>query len=252
MKKMDLRKEMKDGQLPVFLKLRELLAERIESGIIAVGGRLPSERELAQETGAARMTVRKAFGMLEAEGLIYRADRRGYFVSAPRLRYDPTHHVNTMRQIPAQGHVGENLYLGRTRVEAGDSLALLFSCQTGTPLILERSVALMNGRKILYEENFLMESALPGYHDLPYESPLTQTLERRHGIYAEMTGFRARATNLMATAAEHLNVSVNSPGLHITRIKSFEDKTIEVDREYWLSDALEIVVGTLPESPNAI
>ncbi len=40
--------------------------------------------------GITRMTIRQALFQLEAEGLIYRLNRRGWFVSPPRLRYDPT------------------------------------------------------------------------------------------------------------------------------------------------------------------
>ena len=40
--------------------------------------------------GITRMTIRQALFQLEAEGLIYHLNRRGWFVSPPRLGYDPT------------------------------------------------------------------------------------------------------------------------------------------------------------------
>ena len=243
--------EREAREVPLFLQIREILARRIGSGTIGIGGRLPSERELAAELGTARMTVREALRMLEGEGLIYRAERRGYFVSPARLRYDPTQHVNVMRLIPSQGHVAEGIYLGRQLTRATGSLALMFGCQEGAPLILERSVAVMNGRRIEYGEHFLLEEAIPGYLDFPYESPLTQTLERRHGIRTKMIGFRTRPTNLFGIPTEALEVRAGSPGLYITRIKQHGGRVIEVDREYWLSDALEIVVGQFPDPHEA-
>ncbi|TDC72374.1 FadR/GntR family transcriptional regulator [Streptomyces hainanensis] len=68
---------------------RGLLTERvarqlehdIRSGEIAVGAKLPSERELAEQFGASRNVVREALRRLEAQHLIEVAPGRGSFVS---------------------------------------------------------------------------------------------------------------------------------------------------------------------------
>lgn len=55
----------------------------ITSGNIAPGARLPSERQLVQELGAGRTTVRLVLAKLTAEGLIRAEHGRGYFVNGP-------------------------------------------------------------------------------------------------------------------------------------------------------------------------
>jgi len=62
----------------------------IEAGVLAPQSKLPPERAVGDAFGITRMTIRQALFQLEAEGLIYRQNRRGWFVSPPRLRYDPT------------------------------------------------------------------------------------------------------------------------------------------------------------------
>ena len=47
------------------------------------GALIPSENELAAEFGAARMTVRRALAVLEAEGLLRREAGRGTFATRP-------------------------------------------------------------------------------------------------------------------------------------------------------------------------
>jgi DNA-binding GntR family transcriptional regulator len=54
----------------------------IEAGELGPGGRLPSERNLAQDLAAGRTTVRLVLMKLAAEGTIRSEQGRGYFVIA--------------------------------------------------------------------------------------------------------------------------------------------------------------------------
>ncbi|MDB5529604.1 MAG: FadR family transcriptional regulator [Devosia sp.] len=62
----------------------EDLHRRIAEGALMSGARLPTERELAIQYGAARNTVRKTMVRLVAEGLIERHVGRGSFVTEPK------------------------------------------------------------------------------------------------------------------------------------------------------------------------
>jgi DNA-binding FadR family transcriptional regulator len=57
-------------------QLAALLRERITSGHLREGDRLPSEAALAEQAGVSRSTVREAFRTLEQAGLIERASPR--------------------------------------------------------------------------------------------------------------------------------------------------------------------------------
>ena len=93
-----------NGQTPIYMRLRDALAEQIKGELISPGQKLDSERRMAERLGVARMTVRQALLLLEGEGLIYREDRRGYFVSPKRLVSDPTNHKNIYRLFQDSGH----------------------------------------------------------------------------------------------------------------------------------------------------
>ncbi len=79
-----------DRRVPYYLRIRDHFASLIEAGTLAPQSKLPPERAVGDAFGITRMTIRQALFQLEAEGLIYRLIRRGWFVSPPRLRYDPT------------------------------------------------------------------------------------------------------------------------------------------------------------------
>ncbi|WP_273890684.1 GntR family transcriptional regulator, partial [Serratia marcescens] len=66
----------------------QTLSARITAGEFAVGGKLPSERALSEQFATTRITLQEALGQLEAQGVIYRQVRRGWFISPPRLIYN--------------------------------------------------------------------------------------------------------------------------------------------------------------------
>jgi DNA-binding GntR family transcriptional regulator len=70
------------GNEPAWAQIEAQLAERIESGGLQAGERLPPERELARSLGVSRMTVRQALDVLSRRGLVDRGVGRGTFVRA--------------------------------------------------------------------------------------------------------------------------------------------------------------------------
>jgi GntR family transcriptional regulator len=71
------------GETPIYQQLAEILRARIASGELAVGRPIPSEETLAQQYGVARLTARKAVGLLRGEGLVKHVTGRGTFVQPP-------------------------------------------------------------------------------------------------------------------------------------------------------------------------
>lgn len=61
---------MSDSTRPIYLKLRDLIADGIIDGRYPEGAMLPSVRAFAAEQGANPLTVAKAYQQFQAEGLI--------------------------------------------------------------------------------------------------------------------------------------------------------------------------------------
>jgi 2-aminoadipate transaminase len=70
------------SEVPLYRQLYEQFAERIRSGELGNGERLPATRELAGSLGLNRTTVSAAYEMLEAEGMIAGRVGKGSFVTA--------------------------------------------------------------------------------------------------------------------------------------------------------------------------
>jgi DNA-binding transcriptional regulator YhcF (GntR family) len=67
---------------PPYERLRVQLIQRMQSGELAAGTRLPTVRGLAEELGLAPNTVARAYRELEADHFIETRGRNGSFVRA--------------------------------------------------------------------------------------------------------------------------------------------------------------------------
>ena len=65
---------------PPYQQLASILRDRIAAGEFRPGDVLPSEKDLVQEHGLARETVRRAVKVLRDEGLVVTIPGRGAFV----------------------------------------------------------------------------------------------------------------------------------------------------------------------------
>ena len=66
---------------PLYLQLRDALAERIAHGEWRPGTAIPNESDLAREFGVSSGTMRKALDLMEGEHLLTRRQGRGTFVN---------------------------------------------------------------------------------------------------------------------------------------------------------------------------
>ena len=70
----------KASDTPAFKQIAEALRFAIHEGEIAPGEKVPSESQLMEHFGVARMTVRQALAELRGEGLTFSEHGRGVFV----------------------------------------------------------------------------------------------------------------------------------------------------------------------------
>lgn len=62
-------------------KVTDLIRQRIKTGTLTVGDKLPSVRQLQEITGYSMTTIHHAYALLEGDGVIEARPRSGFFVS---------------------------------------------------------------------------------------------------------------------------------------------------------------------------
>lgn len=228
---------------PQYLALRDQIANAIDLGKLEPGSRLPSERQLQTDTGTARGTIREALFQLEAEGLIYRRDRSGWYVSPPPVTYDPTRWTGFMTYVVEQHRVPATETLSKEVVAAPSAMADIFRIVPGTPLFAITRRRSIDGRAVLIERIMVDPDLAPGLLDHSLDGSLTQILTSHYGLQVARNRVDMRPCALTTFAADALGVKPGTPGLLVVRTSLAADgRVVEYDHEYWRHDAIRVHV----------
>jgi GntR family transcriptional regulator len=196
-----------------------VLRDRILSGAIALGTKLPTEHELAAVHGVSRVTVRRALGELARERLIERRRSAG-----TRVIYRP---VLAPMIADISGMLASLADMGRrtavkllsfdyVRAEGGAAQAL----GVASDQMLQRSVRVrsVDGEPFSYLTTFVPESISLTYTRQDLASrPLLDLLERA-GVKLEHARQRISAALATPDVAKALDVRTGTPLIELTRV----------------------------------
>lgn len=227
-----------------YLALRDHIARQIEIGALPAGGKLPSERQLQMGVGAARGTIREALFQLEAEGMIYRRDRAGWYITPKPIVYDPTRWAGFMTYVSEQGRKPETQTLSAEAMRAG-AIGAQAGVDAEDEVYVIRRRRLIDGRPVLVERIVVTQQLAPGLLGFSLDGSLTAILRAHYGVLVHRNVIDMQPCALVKEEADALGVKSGAPGLLIVR-KSFDanGRLVEFDHEHWRHDAVQIHVET--------
>jgi GntR family transcriptional regulator len=184
--------------VPRYHQLKEILREKIRSGEWKPGDLIPSERELSETYGISRMTTRQAITDLVNEGVFYREQGKGTFVTKHKITQQLMRLTGFTEDIRARGQQPSTKVLSaqmcpadeitaeRLHVSTGDLIVCLqrLRLADGEPLAIERSHLNFKGCEKLLEED-LEHNSLYRLLETNYGVPL---MEAEQEIEAGLAG----------------------------------------------------------------
>ena len=196
-----------------------LLRERIASGDLPAGRRLPSEPVLAAEQGVSRVTLRRALDRLAEEGLVSRRVGAGTFVTdgmlSPVIAADL---AEIFTQLKTMGQTTGLRLLAFAYGPPPDAIAHALGLHAGERTQRSVRVRLVDRQPFSY-----LTTHVPERIGLTYEeadlatTPLLELLERS-GIVADRASQTLSATLAGPEIADALQLEVGAPLLSLTRI----------------------------------
>lgn len=195
------------------------LTERIESGEIGVGDRLPSEADLVAEFGVSRTTARRALDELRRQGLVRREPGRGTFLASPRLRSNLAYLHSFSEEIERWGYTPGARLVSLEEQAADEEVAAWLGVEVGEEVVFVRRLRLADERPIFVCNSHLPISRFPALKDADYGTvSLSRLLEERTGCRIEQARQWIGAATAEPEVAGLLEISAGVPVLKIRRI----------------------------------
>lgn len=236
--------EIEPMSLKHYRHLQEHFHYLIRNKVLEAGSKLPSEREIGEQFKLTRVTVRQALQNLEMEGVIYRQNRRGWFVSPPAVVYDPAAHLSFNIYVTEQGYEPHTEKLQQVVEPADGDIAEKMGIKKGTPILFLHRRRYIDQRPVLIEKMYINISLLPGIEDEDLTQSLSQLLQKKYNMSYRDMDLSFKSTSLPEDATNALGVALGQSGLNIERINYTCDKQVlEVDYEYWRHDAVAIQIA---------
>lgn len=122
----------KTSNVPMYQQIKETIQEAIRSGEYPEGSRLPAEHQLCKMFDVSRITVVRAFDLLEQENCIYRVQGKGSFVSTKKVERDLTNMKGFTALLKEQGYSPVTKVIGKEFIKATPALNRLFGRGEGS------------------------------------------------------------------------------------------------------------------------
>jgi GntR family transcriptional regulator len=219
----------RNSPVPRYYQLKEILLERVRRGEWKPGDLIPSERELSETYNISRMTARQAITDLVNEGVFYREQGRGTFVTQNKITQQLLNLTGFTEDIRARGQrpstnvlaaslsPADDVAAERLRINPGDMVFVLRRLRLADdePLAIEVSMLNFKGCERLAEE------------DLEHNS-LYRLLETQYGIPLMEADQEIEAGLIGDEEAKILKVPTGSAAL-FTRRTTYTDRNRPIE-----------------------
>jgi GntR family transcriptional regulator len=242
---------MTGDERPIYLRISEDLEARILSGELAPGDRVPSERQLSEEHGASRMTIRQALRMLADRGLVETRNGLGTFVGHRRIE-EPLDTLSGFTEAMARkGLAASSLVLGTGTAKADEDCARALGVADRTEVHRLVRVRLVDGEPVALETTEIPVALVPDLFDLAdFGSSSLYAALRAKGIAPTTAEQRLSAGRPDRQTALALRIPEDTPVLLLSRRTADQrGRPIEFVRSTYRGDTFVMTARLSLERP---
>lgn len=215
-------------KIPAYRQVYAALKSQLKSGVYSPGQLLPSETDLCETFSVSRTTIRRAIGLLCAEG--YLSTRRGKGTEVLDFRKNKKQNrINSFSETLAEkGYHVTTRGMSIEKVPAPADVAKALELTKGELVYLVQRIQCVERKPIAYIKNYLKMNLVPNLESyINTFTSLYSLLENQYHIILKDGIESISARNASFTDSQILQVPLHSPLLYIIRITNTEDGPFE-------------------------
>lgn len=236
---------------PLYAQIQQGLREAIDSGEVAPGSAVPSERELSEKYGVSRMTARQALRALRQDGLVYRERGVGTFVAKRKIDVHTRNLAGFTKDMRRRGLKPSSRVILLKREAASPATAEELGIEAGEQVFRSERLRLADGTPMAYESSYIPTALCPelDQYDLGRES-LYRILEEEYGITMQRAEETLEAAGASRREARLLDVKTNAPLLIVRRVVySDKDRAVESVKTIYRADRYSVTFRLAKSDP---
>lgn len=219
------------------------LAERIVSGALIPGSRLPTEDSLVAEFGVSRPVIRTTINNLVQRGFIEIQRGGGRIVTRPKITQELTGLTSFVEDMQAVGQNATATVLDHRIVAASETVAHKLSLPVGTIVIRIQRVRLADGMPLSFDETYLpRELGEKVIADDLENEPIFSLLESKYSVPLVEAEYRLESVLADADVAEALQIRPRQPVFLIERTSYSEGhQPVDYEKLHYRGDQIRFV-----------
>jgi GntR family transcriptional regulator len=232
--------------------VEEELAERIRSGALRPGDKLPSDKELARELDAGRLAVREAIGALVRRGLVVKEPGRDPFVARPKVEHDLRSPAGFSEQMERAGLEASAKLLNAMVLVPPLRVAAALQLEPGQRAAKIERIRYASKLALTLEETWLPDALFPNILELGLTGSIYTLMRDCYARGPVRAVEKLEAVAARAPEAKLLHIPDGAPLMAVERTAYDEDGVpVEYARDRHRGDRARFVVESFPHVPVA-
>jgi GntR family transcriptional regulator len=236
---------------PIYIQIAQTIVQSVQTGDLAYGDQLPSERELAERYSVSRLTSRQAIDELVDRGLAYRVQGKGTFLARPKIR-EASGLMSFSEELRQRGYHPTSKTLIQKVATATSTVAEKFQIAPGDDVFQLNRIRYADGQPVAIEYACLNLRLFPALGEESFEQEsLFDVLRHRYGIYPAWAEAEIEARLASTDEAGWLDMQPNQAVLvahRLTFTEAFD--VIEIVDSVYPGDRFPIFMGRQRILPN--
>ena len=196
-----------------FQRVADALAEQIRRDVYTHLGRLPAERSLTARFGVSRATIRRALGVLEADGQVIHSPRVGWLVRGTGLEEPQNELVSFSALASARGLVADATVLKAVTRESVMEEADELQIAPGAPVIELVRLRRLDGIPVAIDRSIVPAARAPSLLDQDWSTASLYDAMAAAGCAPVRAEYVVFADGASVEEAGPLGIAVGGPVL---------------------------------------